>query len=46
MESAIQLEKKQHIAVIIILTCFVVLFWAGFEQAGSSLTLYTNKMEL
>ena len=28
--------------MIVILTCFVVFFWAGFEQAGSSLTLYTN----
>lgn len=35
-------KEKQHTAVIIILTCFVVFFWAGFEQAGSSLTLYTN----
>ncbi|SFD43610.1 proton-dependent oligopeptide transporter, POT family [Bacillus sp. 491mf] len=35
-------KEKQHTAVIIIITCFVVFFWAGFEQAGSSLTLYTN----
>ncbi|PEA54675.1 MFS transporter [Bacillus pseudomycoides] len=35
-------KEKQHTAVIVILTCFVVFFWAGFEQAGSSLTLYTN----
>jgi POT family proton-dependent oligopeptide transporter len=29
-------------AVIFIITLFVVFFWAGFEQAGSSLTLYTD----
>ncbi|CAJ1001633.1 MAG: MFS transporter [Brevibacillus sp.] len=36
-------KEKQRTAVIIIITCFVVFFWAGFEQAGSSLTLYTDK---
>jgi len=35
--------EKQRIAVIVILTIFVIFFWAGFEQAGSSLTLYTDK---
>lgn len=35
--------EKQRIAVIGILTFFVIFFWAGFEQAGSSLTLYTDK---
>ena len=35
-------KEKQRTAVIIILACFVVFFWAGFEQAGSSLTLYTE----
>ncbi len=34
--------EKQRIAVIVILTLFVIFFWAGFEQAGSSLTLYTD----
>ncbi|BDG47007.1 MULTISPECIES: peptide MFS transporter [Parageobacillus] len=36
-------QEKQNVAVIFILTCFVIFFWAGFEQAGSSLTLYTDK---
>jgi len=36
-------KEKQRTAVIVILACFVVFFWAGFEQAGSSLTLYTDK---
>lgn len=35
--------EKQRIAVIIILTFFVIFFWAGFEQAGSSMTIYTDK---
>ncbi len=34
--------EKQRTAVLLILACFVIFFWAGFEQAGSSLTLYTN----
>lgn len=35
--------EKQRITVIFILTFFVIFFWAGFEQAGSSLTIYTDK---
>lgn len=35
-------SEKQRTWVIIIITCLVVFFWAGFEQAGSSLTLYTK----
>lgn len=35
--------ERQRIAVIFILTFFVIFFWAGFEQAGSSMTLYTDK---
>ncbi|RAL22502.1 peptide MFS transporter [Thermoflavimicrobium daqui] len=35
-------KEKQRTAVIFILTVFVIFFWAGFEQAGSSLTVYTN----
>ena len=36
-------EEKQRITVIFILTFFVIFFWAGFEQAGSSMTIYTDK---
>ncbi len=36
-------KEKQRTAVIFILAAFVVFFWAGFEQAGSSLTLYTDR---
>lgn len=35
-------QEKQRTAVILILTAFVVFFWTGFEQAGSSLTIYTK----
>ena len=36
-------EEKQRISVIFILLLFAVFFWAGFEQEGSSLSLYTDK---
>jgi proton-dependent oligopeptide transporter, POT family len=36
-------QEKDRITVIFILTALVIFFWAGFEQAGSSLTLYTDK---
>jgi proton-dependent oligopeptide transporter, POT family len=36
-------KEKQRTTVIFILAAFVVFFWAGFEQAGGSLTLYTDK---
>ncbi len=32
-----------RISVILVLLFFVTFFWAGFEQAGSTLTLYTDK---
>ncbi|KAA5532123.1 peptide MFS transporter [Taibaiella lutea] len=35
--------EKQRISVIFIFFCFAVFFWAGFEQAGSSISLYTDK---
>ncbi len=35
--------EKQRMTVIFIITAFVVFFWAGFEQAGSSISLYTDK---
>lgn len=36
-------EEKDRIWVILILMIFVTFFWAGFEQAGTTLNLYTNK---
>lgn len=38
-----QKQERQRISVIFILLIFAVFFWAGFEQAGSSLSLYTDK---
>jgi POT family proton-dependent oligopeptide transporter len=43
MKTPLTLIEKQRIFVIFILTFFVIFFWAGFEQAGSSMTLYTDK---
>ncbi|MBS4171773.1 peptide MFS transporter [Bacillus sp. FJAT-49736] len=36
-------KERQRTAVVIILTVFVIFFWAGFEQAGGALTVYTDK---
>ena len=36
-------EEKERIAVIFIYFFFAIFFFAGFEQAGSSLTLYTDR---
>ena len=36
-------QERQRISVIFVLLIFAVFFWAGFEQAGSSLSLYTDK---
>lgn len=35
--------ERDRIAVIVVMVFFVTFFWAGFEQAGSTLTLYTDK---
>jgi POT family proton-dependent oligopeptide transporter len=35
-------QEKRRTWAIAILACFVVFFWAGFEQAGTSLTFYTQ----
>ena len=40
---ALTKEEKDRSWVIIIMVLFCVFFWAGFEQAGSSMTLYTDK---
>ena len=36
-------EERERITVIFVLFVFAIFFWAGFEQAGSSLSLYTDK---
>ncbi len=42
--NALKFEKaeRQRLYVVIVLIMFSVLFWAFFEQAGSSLTLFTE----
>ncbi len=34
-------QEKDRLTVIFVLLFFVTFFWAGFEQAGSTFTLYT-----
>jgi POT family proton-dependent oligopeptide transporter len=36
-------EDKERIAVIFILSFFVIFFWAAFEQAGASLTIFADR---
>ncbi len=36
-------EEKDRIAVILILSLFVVFFWTAFEQAGGLMNLYTDQ---
>ncbi len=36
-------DEKDRISVIFVLLFFVTFFWAGYEQAGSSLTTFTDK---
>ncbi len=43
IEKPLTHEEKQRINVILIFFLFAIFFWAGFEQAGSSLSLYTDK---
>jgi len=36
-------QERDRVSVIFIVCIFVTFFWAGFEQAGSSLSLYTDR---
>ncbi len=36
-------EEKKPVAVIVILFVFSIIFWATFEQAGSSFTLFADR---
>ena len=36
-------EEKNRLTVIVIMMLFNIFFWAGFEQAGSSISLYTDR---
>ncbi|MFY8160389.1 MAG: peptide MFS transporter [Candidatus Kapaibacteriota bacterium] len=35
--------EKERISVVFVFFLFAIFFWAAFEQAGSSLSLYTDK---
>ncbi len=36
-------DEKDRITVVLVFVLFSIFFFAGFEQAGSSITLYTDK---
>lgn len=36
-------QEKNRTLAILILAAFIIFFWSGFEQAGSSLTIFANK---
>lgn len=41
-DKSLSKEERQRISVIFILAFFVIFFWACFEQAGASLTLFAD----
>ncbi|MEZ7892758.1 MAG: peptide MFS transporter [Candidatus Wallbacteria bacterium] len=42
-EAPLTLDEWQRIAVICILSIFVICFWIGFEQAGGTMTLFADQ---
>ncbi len=42
-EQKLNTQEINHLKVILILGLFTVIFWAGFEQAGGLMTLYTEE---
>lgn len=43
LDKPLSKDEKDRIKVIFIFFLFAIFFWAGFEQAGSSLSLYTDR---
>jgi POT family proton-dependent oligopeptide transporter len=43
IDKSLTKEEKQRIAVIYILSFFVIFFWSAFEQAGVSLTFFAEE---
>ncbi len=41
-EAKLTKEEKDRLTVIFVLLFFVTFFWTGFEQAGSSMTVFTE----
>ena len=37
-------DERQHVAVISLLFLAAAVFWSGFEQAGSSMTLFADRL--
>ena len=37
-------DERKKVGAIIVLFVFAILFWIGFEQAGSSLTLFADRL--
>lgn len=44
MQDKLSLDDWKRIGIIIILFLFAALFWAGFEQAGSSFNLFAEQL--
>ena len=42
-DKSLSKPEKQRVGVIFIVAFFVIFFWAAFEQAGASLTLFTDR---
>lgn len=42
-EKPLTKDEKDRLNVIVIMMLFNIFFWAGFEQAGSSISLYTDR---
>ncbi|RYZ28398.1 MAG: MFS transporter [Chitinophagaceae bacterium] len=42
-DKSLNKPEKQRIGVIFIVAFFVIFFWSAFEQAGASLTLFTDR---
>ena len=42
-EQKLNTQEINHLKVILILGLFTVIFWAGFEQAGGLMNLYTDE---
>jgi len=43
LDVPLQRDDYERIAVIFILSFFVIFFWAAFEQAGASLTIFSDR---
>jgi POT family proton-dependent oligopeptide transporter len=42
-DKSLSKPEKQRVGVIFVVAFFVIFFWSAFEQAGASLTLFTDR---